>query len=83
MLADADDRPAIDAIAKSTEVVLSCAGPYRKYSSTMVESCVANGTHYLDTSGVMITLLDDRASKVLQWRCHGLETTLEPTTTRL
>ena len=67
MLADADDRPAIDAIAKSTEVVLSCAGPYRKYSSTMMESCVANGTHYLDTSGEMFTLEDDRACE----GCHS------------
>ena len=51
LVADSADRDAIDAVTQSTEVVISCAGPYRKYSGEVVASSAANGTHYLDLCG--------------------------------
>jgi short subunit dehydrogenase-like uncharacterized protein len=39
----------LDALAKKTKVIITLLGPYAKYGTPVVEACVKNGTHYLDT----------------------------------
>ena len=51
LIADCEDAPKIDEITSNSKVVISFAGPYSKYGSKLVESCVKNGTHYADLTG--------------------------------
>eukprot|EP00210_Caulerpa_lentillifera_P009147 g8721.t1 len=48
VIADSSDPVSIDSLTRSTDVIISCAGPYRKYSEAIVQSSVKNKTHYLD-----------------------------------
>ena len=50
-IADGDDSAALDKITSATKVVLSTAGPFHRYGSKMVASCVKNSTHYVDITG--------------------------------
>ena len=50
-IAEANDSSALDNITKKTSVVLSTAGPFHRYGSKLVASCVKNSTHYVDTTG--------------------------------
>ena len=43
------DPTEIDALAKKTKVFINVVGPYCLYSTPVVEACVKNGTHYIDT----------------------------------
>ena len=51
LVAEANDRAALAALAGQTQVVLSLAGPYALYGSALVAACVAHGTHYVDITG--------------------------------
>jgi len=51
LVADAQDRPALDAIAARTKVVCTTVGPYAKYGSELVAACAEAGTHYCDLAG--------------------------------
>ncbi|MDA0679638.1 MAG: saccharopine dehydrogenase NADP-binding domain-containing protein [Proteobacteria bacterium] len=51
ILADSRDRESLDMLTGSTRVLLTTVGPYAKYGSELVESCVKNGTHYCDLCG--------------------------------
>jgi short subunit dehydrogenase-like uncharacterized protein len=51
VVADADDRAALDALAASARVVCSTVGPYAKYGSGLVAACVGAGTDYCDLTG--------------------------------
>lgn len=51
VVAAAGDTKALDALAKSTHVVLSTAGPFALYGSALVAACVKHGTHYVDITG--------------------------------
>ena len=51
LVADAQDAHALNTLAASTRVVLSCAGPYALYGSSLVAACVKNQTHYCDITG--------------------------------
>ena len=48
LIADGDDQKALDEITKRAKVVISTAGPFHRYSSNLVASCVKNSTHYVD-----------------------------------
>ena len=50
-IADGNDLPALNEITKQTRVVLTTAGPFHKYGSKLVASCVTNSTHYVDITG--------------------------------
>lgn len=41
----------LDELAKKTQVLLNCVGPYYLYSTPVVGACAENGTHYLDVTG--------------------------------
>jgi len=50
-VAEGGDSGALDKITKRVRVVLSTAGPFHRYGSKMVASCVKNNTHYVDITG--------------------------------
>ena len=51
IIADAHDRPSLDALAHRTTVVVSTVGPYAEHGSDLVAACAAAGTHYCDLTG--------------------------------
>lgn len=51
LVADAQDRAALDAIAARAKVICTTAGPFAKYGSELVAACAAAGTHYCDLTG--------------------------------
>ena len=51
IIADANDIQALDALTARSKVVLSTAGPFHRYGSNLVASCVKNTTHYVDITG--------------------------------
>ena len=69
IVADALDAAAINALAKSTAVVLSTAGPFAIFGSELLAACARNGTHYVDITGEtpwvreMIDQYEDQAIK--------------------
>ncbi|MAP83866.1 MAG: saccharopine dehydrogenase, partial [Gammaproteobacteria bacterium] len=44
-VANGDDKESVDNFVSKTEVVLSTAGPFARYSNSVVKSCVDNKTH--------------------------------------
>tara|TARA_B100000686_G_scaffold298753_1_gene332031 strand:+ start:131 stop:1372 length:1242 start_codon:yes stop_codon:yes gene_type:complete len=51
IIADSHDRATLDLMTARTKVILSTVGPYAKYGSDLVESCIKNGTDYCDLTG--------------------------------
>ena len=51
VIADSQDDESLNAMVKSTKVVCTTVGPYAKYGSKLVASCVAHQTHYCDLAG--------------------------------
>jgi Saccharopine dehydrogenase NADP binding domain len=50
-VAESADIVALDEMVKQTSVVLSCAGPFCKYSSNVVGACARAGVDYVDITG--------------------------------
>ncbi len=62
ILVDINDGKALDIMTKSTKVVCTTVGPYARYGTGVVASCVKNHTHYCDLSGEvqwMKRMIDD------------------------
>jgi short subunit dehydrogenase-like uncharacterized protein len=51
IVADSQDRPALDAMAGRAKVVCTTVGPYAKYGSELVAACIAQGADYVDLTG--------------------------------
>ena len=51
VLADSFNENSLNDIVKKTKVVCSTVGPYAKYGSLLVKSCVKNKTYYCDLAG--------------------------------
>mmetsp|Transcript_26773 Transcript_26773/g.57602 ORF Transcript_26773/g.57602 Transcript_26773/m.57602 type:complete len:459 (+) Transcript_26773:89-1465(+) len=51
IIADASDEESMLKLAKSTKILVSCAGPYMRYGETAVKACVEGGAHYVDITG--------------------------------
>ena len=51
LIADSDDEVALDNLTLRAKVILSTAGPFHRYGSKLVASCVKNNTHYVDITG--------------------------------
>ena len=51
IVADAQDKAALDQLARSASVVLSTAGPFAIFGSELLAACARNGTHYVDITG--------------------------------
>lgn len=51
VVGDANDAPAIGAIARRARVICTTVGPYARYGSPLVAACVEQGTDYCDLTG--------------------------------
>lgn len=47
---DVSDHRKVDLALKSVRVLLNCAGPFQRTAQPLIEACIRNGTHYLDTA---------------------------------
>jgi NAD(P)-dependent dehydrogenase (short-subunit alcohol dehydrogenase family) len=50
-VASVDDPASLDAMMASAKVLINCAGPFSDVGKPVVQRAVANGLHYLDTTG--------------------------------
>lgn len=48
---ESSDKSGMKKLASETRVILNTAGPFYKYGSLVVESCVEEKTHYVDITG--------------------------------
>lgn len=51
LIADSDDESALDQLTSRARVVLSTTGPFHRYGSKLVASCIKNHAHYVDITG--------------------------------
>ena len=51
LIADSHDEVALDNLTLRAKVILATAGPFHRYGSKLVASCVKNNTHYVDITG--------------------------------
>ena len=51
LLAAGDDEEALDKITERAKVIISTAGPFHRYGSSLVASCIKNQAHYVDITG--------------------------------
>jgi short subunit dehydrogenase-like uncharacterized protein len=51
LIADSQDAAALDAVAASTRVVATTAGPFSLYGTRLVEACIRHQTDYCDITG--------------------------------
>ena len=51
IIANSDDIESLNLMIKRTRVICTTVGPYAKYGSKLVSSCVNNHTHYCDLAG--------------------------------
>ena len=51
VLGDSFDEKSLNEMTRTAKVVCSTVGPYAKYGSLLVKSCVNNKTHYCDLAG--------------------------------
>ena len=51
LLADSDDDSALDNLTSRARVILSTTGPFHRYGSKLVASCIKNHAHYVDITG--------------------------------
>ncbi|MFI5934590.1 saccharopine dehydrogenase family protein [Actinoplanes sp. NPDC051494] len=54
LVADADDTPALTALAASARVMVTTVGPYAKYGRALVHACAGAGTDYVDLTGEVL-----------------------------
>ena len=45
------DEEVLRAVVRKTRVVITCAGPFEKYSQQLVKLCAELGVHYADITG--------------------------------
>lgn len=58
IVADVGDPGSLDAVARAGAVVCSTVGPFRDMGAPVVEACLRNGAHYLDTTGEQTWVAD-------------------------
>ena len=51
VLADSFDETSLNKMTQRANVICSTVGPYAKYGSLLVKSCIKNKTHYCDLAG--------------------------------
>mgnify|MGYP005676820487 FL=1 len=51
LIADSFDEVSLNKVTKRTKVICSTVGPYSKYGSLIVKSCIESGTDYCDLAG--------------------------------
>lgn len=81
ILADCEDPDSLDLMTSSCSIIVSTVGPYLKYGSYLVESCVKNKTHYCDLTGEVQFIRDSiikndskaKLNKVKVVHCCGFD----------
>ena len=73
LIADSEDEDALDQLTQRTKVVLSTAGPFHRYGSKLVASCVKNNTHYVDITGENFWVKDSLISIMKKHQEKALE----------
>jgi len=69
IVADADDRDALDAMVAQTRVVISTVGPYALYGSKLVAAVAAAGVDYCDLTGEpqwVLAMIDAHQEQALE-----------------
>ncbi|KAL9538690.1 hypothetical protein MBANPS3_010742 [Mucor bainieri] len=51
LIADSDQIETLDHTLSQTRIVVSTVGPFKKYGTPVIESCIRQKTHYLDICG--------------------------------
>lgn len=51
LIADVGDQASVDAVARSTRVVVTTVGPFIDYGEALVKACADAGTDYIDSTG--------------------------------
>jgi len=51
LIADSDDEVALDILTSRAKVILSTTGPFHRYGSKLVASCIKNSANYVDITG--------------------------------
>ena len=51
IIANSNDIDSLNELTKSAKVVCTTVGPYAKYGSKLVQSCIENKSHYCDLAG--------------------------------
>ncbi len=51
VIANSFDKLSLEKMVKRTSVICTTVGPYAKYGSLLVDSCINNKTHYCDIAG--------------------------------
>lgn len=51
LLGDSHDEASLDALAAQTRVICTTVGPYARYGTPLVKTCVAQGVSYCDLTG--------------------------------
>jgi short subunit dehydrogenase-like uncharacterized protein len=54
IVADSQDRAALDELVRRTRAVATTVGPYMAYGRDLVDACTAAGTHYADLTGEVL-----------------------------
>ena len=55
---DSDDVDGLRALARTTRVLVTTVGPYRKYGMKVAQACAEEGTDYLDLTGEVLFVRD-------------------------
>ncbi len=58
LVADTNDERSVNELARTTRVLATTVGPYRRYGLPVVEACAAAGTHYADLTGEVLFMRD-------------------------
>ncbi|GMH34093.1 hypothetical protein BSKO_01927 [Bryopsis sp. KO-2023] len=59
VVADSADQSSVDEMVSQADVVVACAGPFAKYTATVVDASVRHGTHYCDITGEVLWVRDN------------------------
>jgi short subunit dehydrogenase-like uncharacterized protein len=51
MVVDVRDANALDTLARRSQVLINCVGPFVDFGEPVVRAAIAAGSHYLDTTG--------------------------------
>ena len=58
VVCDATDAAQVEALARSTRVVVTTVGPYARYGLPLLRACAEAGTHYADLTGEVLFVRD-------------------------
>ncbi|KAG1160078.1 hypothetical protein G6F37_004313 [Rhizopus arrhizus] len=81
LIADSHQPETLDQVVSQTRVIISTVGPFAKYGTPLVESCIRQKTHYVDITGEYLWVKDiidrfhekARQEKIMIVPCCGFD----------